>query len=82
MNQYCRYCANCFLQDDDIVYCEPKDEMRNKKECIRANKCTHFEFNPFDVFSGDENGRFREYQPRGPRQSKHDKAIENGQMEL
>ena len=82
MNQYCRYCANCFLQDDDVVYCEPKDEMRNKKECVRANKCKHFELNTFDVFSQDASGNFKEYKPREPYKPRVVQAKEAGQLSL
>ena len=82
MNQYCRYCANCFLQDDDIVYCEPKKQMREKKECTRINKCKHFEFNPFDVFSADEHGNFKEYKPRGLYKPKREQIKESGQLQI
>ena len=82
MNQYCRYCANCFLQDDDIVYCKPKNEMREKKECCRANKCKHFDFNPYDVFSLDEHGNFKEYKPREAYKPRREQIKESGQLEL
>ena len=82
MKQYCRYCANCFLQDNDVVYCQPKNEMREKTECIRTNKCKHFEFNPYDVFSVDEHGNFKEYQPREPYKPRQEKIKESGQTEL
>lgn len=50
MNQYCRYCANAYLQDDDLIWCESKNEIREKKNCITVNHCKHFIFNELDVF--------------------------------
>ena len=82
VKQYCRYCANCFLQDDDIVYCQPKNEMREKRECVRANHCKHFELNPYDVFSMDADGNFKEYKPREPYKPRIVQAHEAGQIDL
>ena len=31
MTQYCRYCSLAVLNDDDLIYCEAKDEMREGK---------------------------------------------------
>ena len=62
MKQYCRYCANCYLQGDDIVWCEPKDQMRNKQQCSSVNNCKDFELNEIDVFDID-----RTYKPRAKR---------------
>ncbi len=82
IKQYCRYCANCFLQGDDVVYCEPKNQMREKKNCITVNRCKHFELNPNDVFSADEHGNFREYKPRKPYKTRTEQAAEMGQTSL
>lgn len=32
MTQYCRYCSLASLQDDDLIYCEARKEIRDKKE--------------------------------------------------
>lgn len=63
MTQYCRYCSLAVLNDDDLIYCEAKDEMREGKQIRNPNKCKHFEFNPVDVL--DEN---KKYRPREPNQ--------------
>lgn len=62
MNQYCRYCSNAYLQDDDLIWCEPKDEIRSGREITRINKCPHFDFNPIDVLDQE-----RVYRPREKR---------------
>ena len=31
MTQYCRYCSLASLQDDDLIYCEARKEIRDKK---------------------------------------------------
>lgn len=54
---YCRYCSLAVLNDDDLIYCEAKDEMREGKQIRNPNKCKHFEFNPVDVL--DENKKYR-----------------------
>lgn len=33
MTQYCRYCSLASLQDDDLIYCEARKEIRDKKNC-------------------------------------------------
>jgi hypothetical protein len=77
MKQYCRYCANAILQGDDVVYCEPKDEMRDKKNCITSNECKKFELNPLDVFDID-----KEYKPRKAYKPRRQQIAESGQIEL
>jgi len=62
VTQYCRYCSLAVLNDDDLIYCEAKDEMREGKQIRNPNKCKHFEFNPVDVL--DEN---KKYRPRKPK---------------
>lgn len=62
MTQYCRYCSLAVLNDDDLIYCEAKDEMREGKQIRNPNKCKHFEFNPVDVL--DENKKYRPREPK------------------
>lgn len=63
MTQYCRYCSRAVLNDDDLIYCEAKDEMREGKQITNPNRCKYFEFNPVDVLN--EN---KKYRPREPKQ--------------
>ena len=51
MTQYCRYCSLASLQDDDLIYCEARKEIRDKKKIVSPNRCKQFEFNPVDVQS-------------------------------
>lgn len=39
MNQYCRYCNHAFLQGDDDIWCEEKDEIREGRQVTRMNHC-------------------------------------------
>ncbi len=32
MTQYCRYCSLASLQDDDLIYCEARKEIRDKRK--------------------------------------------------
>ena len=59
MKQYCRYCAHAYLQGDEMIWCQQKDEIRTGREITRLNKCPRFELNPIDVLN---TGRV--YQPR------------------
>ena len=77
MKQYCRYCSHCFLQDYDYVYCEEKNQMKEKKNCSTINKCKHFTFNSMDVFDCE-----KEYKPREAYKSKRMQKIEAGQIEF
>ena len=72
MRQYCRYCANAYLQDDDMIWCGPKDEIRTGSQITRMNRCPHFELNPIDVLNPD-----REYKPVGERR----KSAESSETE-
>ncbi len=58
MKQYCRYCANAFLQDDDMIWCKPKDEIRVDRQITQLSRCPHFEFCSIDVLNPE-----REYKP-------------------
>ena len=51
MTQYCRYCSLASLQDDDLIYCEARKEIRDKKKIVSPNRCKQFEFNPVDVLN-------------------------------
>jgi len=71
MKQYCRYCADAVLtENEDVVYCEAKKETRHKRKCITVNQCKHFKFNELDVFDID-----KKYQPREPRKKVLDNQI-------
>lgn len=59
MNQYCRYCNHAFLQGDDDIWCEEKDEIREGRQVTRMNHCPMFEFNEIDVLYPE-----RVYKPR------------------
>ena len=50
MKQYCRYCNNAVLQDDDLIYWSAKNKIKEKQNCVNQNKCKAFEFNELDVF--------------------------------
>lgn len=64
MKQYCRYCVNAYLQGDDMIWCEPKDEIRTDRQITRLNHCPHFEFCSIDVLNPE-----REYRPAEKRRS-------------
>lgn len=59
MKQYCRYCANAVLIDEELAYCESKHETKHKKKCTTVNNCKHFAFCELDVFDTD-----KKYQPK------------------
>ncbi|MEG0397392.1 MAG: hypothetical protein RR612_11735 [Oscillospiraceae bacterium] len=63
MKQYCRYCANANLVDDDICYCDIKKGLRTKAVCTVANKCKAFVLNEIDVFDFDKTYKPRAEQP-------------------
>lgn len=65
MKQYCRYCVNAYLQDDDMIWCKPKDEIRTDHQITRLNRCPHFEFCSIDVLNPEH-----EYKPAGARNQK------------
>ena len=65
MNQYCRYCANANVVDDELFYCQPKHEVYGMDKSKRINKCKLFDFNENDLWRCDENGNFETYKPRG-----------------
>lgn len=58
MKQYCRYCAYAYLQDENMIWCESKDEIRTDRQISRLNRCPNFKFNPIDVLNPD-----RVYEP-------------------
>ena len=62
MNQYCRYCANAYLQGDDMIWCKPKDEIRVDGQIKRLNRCKLFEFNEMDVLDIEHI-----YKPKPPK---------------
>ena len=66
MTQYCRYCSLAVLNDDDLIYCEAKDEMREGKQIRNPNKCKHFEFNPVDVLNEEKDYKPREIKNKNP----------------
>lgn len=64
MKQYCRYCAHAFAQDDDMIWCEVKDEIRTDRQITRMNRCPYFEFCSIDVLNPE-----REYRPSEKRRA-------------
>lgn len=82
MNQYCRYCANCCItENESIIWCEVKMEIYSASKAKRLNKCKDFDFNPNDVFGQNEDGTFKQYNPR-EKYRKHDKAEELEQIQI
>lgn len=69
MKQYCRYCVHAFAQDDDVIWCDEKEEIRTGRQITRLNRCPHFEFCPIDVLNPE-----REYRPAGGRKSTQAKS--------
>lgn len=63
MKQYCRYCINCVLVDDNVCYCECLKATFNGAKARNLNKCKNFHFNPFDVFNLE-----KQYKPRVKKQ--------------
>lgn len=51
MKQYCRYCANCVLVDEDVCYCEESRKTFWCAKARRVNKCKNFVLNKLDVFN-------------------------------
>lgn len=73
MKQYCRYCAEAVLtENEDIIYCEVRKVTKHKSSCIRINKCKDFAFNEIDVFGCDID---KIYKPRQPRKKVLDNQI-------
>ena len=64
MKQYCRYCANANIIDDDLYYCQPKKQVFSIAKSKRLNKCKDFDFCENDLWRFDENGNFQTYKPR------------------
>lgn len=44
MKQYCRYCCNACLNDDELAYCSYKDKMLEGPALRRLNHCKGFQF--------------------------------------
>lgn len=59
MKQYCRYCCNACLNDDELAYCSYKDGMLDGPALRRLNHCKGFLFCELDVLT-----QTRIYQPR------------------
>lgn len=59
MKQYCRYCCNACLNDDELAYCSYKDEMLEGPALRRLNHCKGFRFCEIDVLT-----QTRIYKPR------------------
>ena len=60
MTQYCRYCSLAVLNDDDLIYCEARKEIRD------PNRCKQFEFNPVDVLNEEKDYKPREIKNKNP----------------
>lgn len=77
MKQYCRYCARAFLQDDDMIWCETKNEIRVDRQITRLNHCPHFEFCSIDVLNPE-----REYKPAANRKRVQENGLNMEQMTM
>lgn len=51
MKQYCRYCCNACLNDDELAYCSYKDKMLEGPALRRLNHCKGFQFCEIDVLT-------------------------------
>ena len=63
MKQYCRYCAECVAQGDDICYCEVKRRMIAGSTARSTNKCKSYRANTLDVFNLEHVYTPRENKP-------------------
>lgn len=43
MTQYCRYCSLASLQDDDLIYCEARKEIRDNRCGVQGPVAVHRE---------------------------------------
>lgn len=66
MTQYCRYCSLAVLNDDDLIYCEARKEIRDRKKIVNPNRCKRFEFNPVDVLNEEKDYKPRETKNKNP----------------
>ena len=64
MKQYCRYCCNANIVDDDLFYCDVKKRVYKGSTGKRTNECKSFVYNENDVFGMKEDGTFKTYTPR------------------
>ena len=76
MKQYCRYCCNTCLNDDELAYCSYKDEMLDGPALRRLNHCKGFKFCEIDVLT-----QTRTYKPRAAKPPA-DTPEDAGQMTL
>ena len=76
MKQYCRYCCNACLNDDELAYCSYKDVMLEGPAMRRLNHCKGFKFCEIDVLT-----QTRIYKPRTAKPNR-DIEAESGQMKL
>lgn len=63
MKQYCRYCAECIAQGDEICYCEAKQRMIAGSTARSTNRCKYYRANTIDVFDLEHVYRPREDKP-------------------
>lgn len=61
-----QHCSLASLQDDDLIYCEARKEIRDKKKIVSPNRCKQFEFNPVDVLNEEKNYKPRETKNKNP----------------
>ena len=75
--QYCRYCANCVLVDEDVCYCEISKTTFVGSKAKSVNQCKNFDFNELDVFNIE-----RKYKPIEGRKSPQRKSDNDEQISL
>lgn len=77
MKQYCRYCCNACLNDDELAYCRYKDEMLEGPALRRLNHCKGFLFCEIDVLT-----QTRIYKPRSAKPPLRPRRIMDRQLFL
>lgn len=76
MKQYCRYCANANVAEEDLFYCSCNKQTYNSAKSKRVNLCKNFDFCENDLWRCDEFGNFSTYKPRTIILPKGNKAIQ------
>lgn len=54
MKQYCRYCHNAILQDENLFYCLAFKCIYETKKAKVVNHCSNFDFISIDLFDPDK----------------------------
>ncbi len=77
MKQYCRYCGECHVIDDELYYCNEKEQIMSESQIKRANNCKNYGYTSCgDVITG------KQYQPRGAYKKHIKTPLQGEQVEL